>query len=147
MVSEYNLIDGIENQYYGTWRLEKDGSNPMKLLDYCPGYMVFASDTIYFMDKERILWAMKNDGSAKQKYDEVYVGNGLNVTEDYVFYIDKETEYIYRMNADGSNQLQLNSDRSERINIAGEWLVYVSLEQDFSLKKLKFDGTENMLVE
>ena len=51
VVSRYNSINNIPNEYYGTWRLTKDGSEMVQVFDYCPSYLIFDDDKIYFTDK------------------------------------------------------------------------------------------------
>lgn len=142
-ISGYGTINGEENRNYGTWRMDKDGKNQILLLNFCPRYMVFSDDTIYYTDEDNALCSMRLDGLEKRVYDETYVGNGLNVSEDYVFYVNKDTGTIWRMNKDGSRKTELNQNRSEDINIAGTWLFYKNRDDEGKIYKMGIAGNSN----
>ncbi len=140
VISGYGSINDKPNENYGTWRMDKDGKNQIQLLDYCPSYMVFSEDKIYYTDEDRILCSMDFDGKNEESYDGVYVGSGLNVADSYIFYVDRESSNIFRMNIDGSDKMRLNTNDSDGINIAGNWLIYEDRDDDYALTKMSFDG-------
>lgn len=83
---------------------------------------------------------MDFDGENEEIFDDVYVGSGLNVADGYIFYVDRDSDNIYRINEDGSDKTRLNTTRSGNINIAGKWLIYEDRDDDYNLAKMSFDG-------
>lgn len=144
VLSNFDYINGEENDNYGTWRINKNGKNKIELMGFCPEYMVFSDDTIYFTDEEGILCSMNLDGSNQEKYDGTYVDGGLNVTDNYVFYLsynyDNDERVIHRMDKDGGNDIELNQDDSSNICIAGDWIYYINISRDYDIYKMSFDG-------
>lgn len=146
VISGYTSIDDMPNENYGVWRIDKDGKNPIYLLDYCPAYIVFSANSIFYTNRDHQLCTMSFDGSDEQVFEDVYVGSGLNVTESHIFFIDRETENIYRMNVDGTGKTVLNTARSDGIHIAGDWLFYTNEDFDYEIYQMSFDGSYNQPI-
>lgn len=140
LISGFGSINDAPNLNYGTWRIDKDGKNQIELMDYCPSYIVFSEDRIYYTNEDHLLCSMDFDGENEEIFDDVYVGSGLNVADGYIFYVDRDSDNIYRMNEDGSDKTRLNTTRSGNINIAGKWLIYEDHDDDYNLAKMSFDG-------
>ena len=147
VLSGYNTINEMPNEYYGTWRIDKSGKNKMELLGFCPNYMVFSDDMIYFTDEENTLCSMTLDGAQQEKYYDKIVSDGLNVSDEYVFYLAESDETysttIHRMNKDGSGDVELNKESSSMLNIAGSWLFYVNNDHNGDIYRMSFDGDIN----
>lgn len=146
VISRFDLINEMKNENQGTWRMDKDGKNKIFLFDLCPDYMVFSGDTIYYTDRYDTICSMKLDGSCQEVYEGTEVGGGLNVSEEYVFYIDYTTYTIHRMDKDGSNNMELNQEKSAELNIIGEWIFYKNQSYDNKIYKMNFDGSYNQPI-
>ena len=147
VLSGFSSINDEPNQNYGTWRIDKDGKNKIDLMGFCPSYMVFSGDTIYFTDEEGTICSMNLDGSHQEKYDGTHANGGLNVSDEYVFYLsygsDSYDRTIHRMDKDGGNDIELNQDDCSNLCIAGDWLYYVNNDYDYDIYKMSFDGEYN----
>lgn len=147
VLSGFNTINEVPNENYGTWRIDKDGKNKIDLMGFCPNYMVFSGDMIFYTDKEGTICSMALDGSKQEIYEGTYVNGGLNVSEEYVFYITYDSEgynnVIHRMDKDGENDIVLTHDDCSSINIAGDWIYYINRSYDFDIYKMSFDGEYN----
>ena len=148
VISGYTTIDDVENPNYGTWRIDKNGKNKIALTGICPEYMVFSGDTIYYTDEDGTLCSMALDGSQQEKYNGITIKEGLNVTDEYVFYLKEDDDdwyktRIHRVNKDGTNDIELNVESSENINVLGDWLFYTNCEQNYEIYKMSFDGEYN----
>ena len=68
------------------------------------------------------------------------------MSENYIFYICSDTQTIYRMDKDGKNKVELNSDRSGSLNIIEDWIFYENQDHDYEIYKMSFDGTYNQPI-
>lgn len=146
VISGFSSIDDLPNENYGTWRMDKNGKNSIQLFDYCPNYLVFSGDKIFYTNEDRTVCAANLDGSGETIFENSIVNGGLNVSEDYIFYIDSNTQTIYRMDKDGGNKMELNSDKSSNLNIIGDWIFYENQEYDYEIYKMDFDGSYNQPI-
>lgn len=147
ILSRFNTINEVPNENYGTWRIDKDGKNKIELMSFCPSYMVFSGDMIFYTDKNGTICSMALDGSGQEIYEDTYVSGGLNVSDEYVFYIAYDLEgrknVIHRMDKDGDNDFVLSFDDCSNINIAGDWIYYINRSCDYDIYKMSFDGEYN----
>lgn len=147
ILSGFNSINDVPNENYGTWRIDKDGKNKIDLMGFCPSYMVFSDDMIFYTDKEGVICSMALDGSGQEIYEDRYVSGGLNVSDEYVFYVsydsDGHNNVIRRMDKDGENDIVLTYDDCSSINIAGDWIYYINRSCDYDIYKMSFDGEYN----
>ena len=145
--SGFSSINNMTNENFGTWRIDKDGKNKIDLMGFCPSYMVFSGNKIFYTNEEGTICSVLLDGSDEQIYENTHVNGGLNVTDDYVFFIgqndDNYNNVIYRMDKDGGNITVLAQDNCSSINIAGDWIYYVNEDYDYDIYKLSFDGSYN----
>ena len=145
--SGFDSINDMPNENFGTWRISKDGKNKIDLMGFCPSYMVFSGDRIFYTNEDRVICSMSLDGSDEQIYEDTCVNGGLNVTDDYVFFIgqseDNYNNVIYRMDKDGGDITALTQDDCSSINIAGDWIYYVNEDYDYDIYKMSFDGSYN----
>ena len=131
-----------DTPYRGTWRLDLDGGNPIQVLESCPEYFIVTEDRIYYSEEkeyynedgwsyyaEDVLHSMNLDGSEQYTYEDVILGDGLNVTDSYIFYVDYDTERIHRVTLDGTENIELNQSRSGPINVMDELLVYYNYDE------------------
>lgn len=146
VLSEYTTINEMPNDNYGTWRMDKNGKHPIKILDFCPRYLVFSGDQVFYANKEKIVCSMNLDGTGKREFDGIYANYGLNVSEEYIFSIDSSTQRIHRMNKDGSSRIVLNNNRSDKISIIGDWIYYQNQDSEYVIYKMSFDGQYNQPI-
>lgn len=142
VMSSFGKVNNEPNSYFGTWRIDLDGSNPIKLLDFCPNYLIVSEDKLYYTDTNDILCSMNLDGSNYYQYGGINPYWGLNISDEYIFYIDYEISVIHRMSKDGTNDIVLspNLNRCSSLYILGDWLVYID-EDDSCVYRMSFDGT------
>jgi len=143
IVSSATSINGKENKYYGTWKMDKKGGNLVQLFDFCPALMVFSGEEIYYINDECILCSTDLNGTTQRVYDDVMISRGLNVSDEYIFYIDYRKSTIFRINKDGGNKIELNQCDSDYLNILGDWIFYKNIDDDSSIYKMSFDGSYN----
>ena len=146
VLSGFSSINDSPNENYGTWRMDKNGKDLISIFDYCPNYMVFSGDKMYYTNEGRTICSANFDGSNETVFDGTVVNGGLNVSKDYIFYIDADTQTIYRMNKDGRNKMELNSDRSGSLNVIGDWIFYENQEYNYEIYKMSFDGSYNQPI-
>lgn len=84
VISAYGQINGTDNPYYGVWRIELDGSNPIRIMEKLTNYMIFSEDRIYCQDDDYSLYSIALDGSDRQNYG-VKFDHGMNVSDEYFF--------------------------------------------------------------
>ncbi len=126
--------------------MSKNGKGPILLFDYCPTYLVFSGEKIYYTNENKTVCSANLDGSDETVFEGSVVNGGLNVSENYIFYIDSDTQTIYRMDKDGKNKLELNSDRSGSLNIIEDWIFYENQDYDYEIYEMSFDGTYNQPI-
>lgn len=147
ILSGFSTINGMPNENYGTWRIDKDGKNKISLMGFCPSYLVFSKDSIYFTDEDGTICSMALDGSQQVTYEGTHVNGGLNISDEYVFYLtydsDSYNTTIHRMNKDGSGNIVLTEDDCSNLNIAGNWIFYTNKSYDYDIYKMSFDGELN----
>lgn len=146
VVSSFTSINDLPNENYGVWRMSKNGKDPILLFDYCPTYLVFSGKKIYYTNENKIVCSANLDGSDETVFEGSVVNGGLNVSENYIFYICSDTQIIYRMDKDGKNKVELNSDRSGSLNIIEDWIFYENQDHDYEIYKMSFDGTYNQPI-
>lgn len=146
IVSGYSSIGDLPNSKYGMWRVAPNGKGLTQVFDYCPGHIVFSGEEMYYTNQNGAICSSDLDGSNETVFDWTHVRGGLNVSEDYIFYIDYASDTIHRIDKDGSNDIKLNNDRSERLGIVGNWIFYVNKNYNDEIYKMSFDGSYNQPI-
>lgn len=146
IMSGFGSINDMPNENYGTWRIKTNGKDEVSIFDYCPSYLVFSGDMMYYTNEDRMICSANLDGSNETVFEDAIVNGGLNVSEDYIFFISSGSQTIYRMNKDGSGMMELNTDRSGSLNIVGEWIFYENQDYDYEIYKMSFDGSYNQPI-
>lgn len=134
VVSAYGKINGVDNPYYGTWRIDLDGGNPILITDNNSNYMIFGNDRIYWQDDDYSLYSTALDGTDRIDFG-VKFDHSLNVNDKYIFYLDQGTHYLYRMDLDGQNSTCLVRNRCSDFGLWGDWIVYENLD-DYEYYKI-----------
>jgi len=146
VISGFGSVNDLPNENYGTWKMNKTGKDSVLIFDYCPAYIVFSGDQMYYTNKDRTICSANLDGSDEIIYEGAVVNGGLNVSEDYIFYIDKDSQMICRMDKDGSNKMKINNNRSYSLNIVEDWIFYQNQDYDYEIYKMSFDGNYNQPI-
>ncbi len=107
---------------------------------------MFSGEQIFYTNKDGTVCSANLDGTNETVFEGAVVNGGLNVSENYIFYISAETDIIWRMDKDGSNKMELNKDDSWSLNIVGEWIIYENCDYDSEIYKMSFDGGYNQLI-
>lgn len=143
-------LNGATLSEPGWWRVDLDGSNPIKISENKPRHLIVAEDRIYVVEEEDCIYSMNLDGSNRNVLTEAYIDADLSVTSintagGYVFYRYAEDGTLHRVNADGTNDIQLNECETTSIVIAGDWVIYQN-EEDWKYYKMHFDGSCHSLI-
>ena len=116
-------------------------------------------DWIYYQKRslhdESAIYRMKIDGSSIEKISPILSDYNscanFVVRGEYIYFSNYEDgSSIYRMKTDGSDLVKLNDFVSYSLNLDGEWLYYVRMDQTANpgneLRKIRADGTEDKLL-
>ncbi len=137
------------------YKMDLDGSEKQKVLDYCYSYVI-EGDYIYYIrsDKEvmylRQLYRSKIDGSDSKKLCDASVINEFTIYNGQIYYIidyDDPMEpfgtgrRIYKMDIDGSNNMLLSDNQSKSINIYDGWIYFVNYDDEKRIYRIRFDGS------
>ncbi len=146
LFSPFDIVGEKENRYKGVTRIDTNGKNEIKILDFMPSYFVFGDNCIYYTEDHR-LYSMNFDGSGKKQVSNIEVGDGLNYYDGFIYYIDYKSDNICRI-SDGGNSYStvLNQSKSDYITIVNGWIFYRNNDEHYSLYRMKLDGTSDQLV-
>lgn len=146
LFSPFDIVGDKENRYKGVTRIDTNGKNEIKILDFMPSYFVFGDNCIYYTEDHR-LYSMNFDGSGKKQVSNIEVGDGLNYYDGFIYYIDYKSDNICRI-SDGGNSYStvLNQSKSDYITIVNGWIFYRNNDDHYSLYRMKLDGTSDQLV-
>jgi putative cell wall-binding protein len=141
-------------------RIKIDGTSKQNIYncdDLDGGFMgtIVSGDWVYFMDAKPNdtqddlfyrIYKTKKDGSGKAEMvleDQVL---DYNVYDGWIYYLsDEENPELYKVKIDGTEKTKLNTSGTALINIAGDWIYYIS-QNDDNLYRVKIDGTGNQIV-
>jgi hypothetical protein len=85
-------------------------------------------DNNSYVDNNYSLFRMSTTGENIYKYPVKCIE--INVTSDYIFYIEKVSKDLYRMNHDGSNIVQLTKDETcLNLMVYKDWVYYFNKDQ------------------
>ena len=146
VVSGFGSINNLPNENYGTWKMDKNGNDQVLLFDYCPDYIIFLNDKIYYTNENMVVCSANLDGSNEVIFENAVVNGGLNVSEDYIFFVDSVTQTVFRMDKNGSNKVELNKDKSSCLNIVGDWIFYENEDFNNEIYKMNFEGSYNQPI-
>lgn len=126
----YDGADVDELTYYGEWfyfrrtlgdhvsicKMRTDGSDVRVLVQCDEWYMNVYQDKIYFInfDKNHALQCMDLNGD--QLTTLATNASDICVVNDTIFFSNRETRYLYKMNLDGTNLVQLNHNYTRCTN-------------------------------
>lgn len=155
----YSLGEYYEDVQSEINRIKTDGTGTQRIYncDSDSGFIgtIVSGDWVYFMDAKPNdaeddliyhIYKTKKDGSGKADMvveDEVL---NYNVYGGWIYYLsDEEEPKLYKIKTDGTEKTYLNAGGTVLINIAEDWIYYLS-QSDGRLYRVKIDGTENQIV-
>lgn len=111
-----------ELTYYGGWfyfrrtldndvsicKMRTDGSDVRVLVQCDEWYMNIYQDKIYFVNFDENYALQSMDLEGNQLTTLATNASDICVTNDTIFFSDRETRYLYKMNLDGTDLMQLN---------------------------------------
>lgn len=116
-------------------------------------------DWIYYQKRslhdESAIYRMKIDGTNIEKISPILSDYNscanFVVRGEYIYFSNYEdNSSIYRMKTDGSDLVKLNDFVSYSLNLDGEWLYYVRMDQTASLgnelRRIRANGTKDELL-
>lgn len=144
------IINGETTSEYGLWRVDLDGSNPIKITETRPAYFIVAEDKVYLVEEDECIYSMNLDGSDRKVLEEAHIDEAvcapsINTAGGYIFYSHANGGTLHRVNTDGTNDIQLNDCDTTNIVIAGDWVIYQN-EDDWKYYKMHFDGSNHSLI-
>lgn len=81
-----------------------------------------------------------NNGKEDKKISDD-VGFFLNACGNYIYYINGNDGYIYKVKKDGSNKVQLSNAKAVNLTVKGSYVYYLNAE-DMAVYSMKTDGTK-----
>lgn len=162
-----NQNGNIENQGYtvsddeyifmslydeGTFKIKKDGTYKMKLVNQPASYLNVSGDWLYYVnsyyakdtEKQR-LYKIKKDGSGRTKLTDTQVSYAFLVG-DWIYYINlSDDNKPYRMGLDG-NYKQKISDYSVQSILVDKGWIYFSKSNDTNLYRMRTSGTDTQII-
>lgn len=67
--------------------------------------------------------------------------SGLNLFDNWIFYINKEDYRIYKIKLDGSQKQKVNDDWTTFMNVHNGWIYFIN-DVDQSVNRIRTDGTQ-----
>lgn len=148
----YTLYKSEEDQY-GIWKMNLDGTGSVKLSDDKSFGQQVVNGWIYYINAsdETRLYRMKTDGTGKNKLDDVKFGNlgedsVFTVAGDYVVYGVYDNGFkSYLIKGDGTGKIDLGIDDVNFRKIVGDTLYFTRYNEEYTdrpafLYSMKLDG-------
>lgn len=135
----------IPNADLGVWRIDLDGGNPIRISEKTSNYMIFGNNRIYWQDDDYSLYSTALDGTDRKDFG-VKFDFSLNVTNKYIFYLDKNGSTLCRMDLNGENNICLVRHRCSYFGLWGDWLVYENLD-DYEYYKINIVDNSQCKIE
>lgn len=127
LFSSYTSVNGIDNPNQGTWKMNLDGSELTKILDYCPEYFVSDGKNLYFKDQDDCL-VISDLNASNQDVTSIQIGDGLNIKDGVIYFEDYDETGIYSMVDSPICDLVVAGDVTG-IVLADDHIVYYSEEK------------------
>lgn len=111
-------------------------------------YYAGASNSVTPDPSNSGIWKVRKDGSENTKIaDDV---GTINVSEGWIYYTSaSDNRCLYKIRTNGTGKTKLNSDATDKINIAGDWIYYqiINKNSPAELYQIRTDGTERQKVQ
>lgn len=149
MGNDLIYCNGSDGNRLYRMNLDDLSSSPISS-DACENVLV-SGEWIYYInrsteeDKENYgsIFKVRPDGSGREKVSGNQV-QSFTVSEDLIFYLDPEKQFLHRMKTDGTGQTALLERPSAGILIYEELIYYLNTENgENTIWKMDRDGKEN----
>ena len=99
---------------------------------------------IYYIDTSSgHIYRAGLDGDYKRIISHHYAWD-INVSDDYVYYIDRDNDYqIMKKELSSSMEKAVGDACGQHINVIGDWIYYTNPEDKYSIYRVRIDGNEN----
>ena len=136
--------------FYGThddgwYSVPVNGGTP-KALNIFGSSPCYADGWIYYLGKE--FWSLNKvrpDGSDNQEINPPRK-QGINISGDYIYYIDAASDNVYRVDFDGRNKELIYDGHIMNICITGDW-IFMHEKRGGILHKMKLNGSEHVVMQ
>lgn len=132
-------------EYSRIFRIRPDGSGREKISERPAATFNISEGDIFYLDLEdQTLNRIGTDGSEFNEISDIPIVY-ITVYEDMIYYINGENgeNTIWRMNLDGTDNIQLSKDKAAAFNISDEWIYYASTLNETSeleIRRMDLDG-------
>jgi hypothetical protein len=124
------------------YKVKTDASVRVRVFQDNTLEMSVQDDWIYYrnLDDNGAIYKVKTDSTNKIKlnYND---SSFLNVSDDWIYFRSQNDWTLSRIKIDGSNLDQLSTDKIGNMNIINDWIYYEVDDGNWSLYKIKTDGT------
>lgn len=151
-------VDGNQLHNIDIYKMKLDGTSKTKIVEgnWIRSFYVVGNSIIYLEESQiiqggdkviepwtRKLKSINIDGTSKKLISD----NNLFVDDlqgEWVYYHSDRNDdifgYIYKTN--GTENFQLNKDRSYNVQVSGEWIYYSNMSDSNKIYKIRRTGTE-----
>lgn len=141
---KYEVIKEGELYVYDIGKIYKshiDGTNLTEITDDAAIYINVIDDWVYYVNLyDWTIYRVKTDGSNREQI----MSNGVYsvyIDDGWIFYGNRnDGNRLYKSRLDGSENTRLNDWDTGYLCVVGDW-VYFSVWDDFSVKRIRKDGT------
>ena len=113
------------------------------------GIAAIQGNWIYYSNGS--IYKIKTDGSGKQKLNNATNSQlfYINVVDNRIYYVnwsngnDSDTNHLYSMNTDGSDNKQIGKNYVGSIYVVGDRIFYINWHDNGCLYSMKIDGNDN----
>ncbi len=148
----YSCIKGdwvYVSLYSGVYKMKKDGSESVQLIDSPVTYLNVVGDWIYYSysdeDENSGIFRMKPDGSSKKvliKDDTSYI----SIIDDWMYYINNSDKSApYKVRLDGKGNKRIKDISLGELTIDNGWLYYEKLK-DTAIYKMRTSGSDVLKI-
>lgn len=121
-MSSADIYNDEENKWKGLWRMDLNGENIIKILDYKPKYIVSDGNLIYYTNEDDYLVSADIDGNVVKEYNE-HIGDGLNIKDGVIYFSGPYEDGIYALDSEG-NKTKIIYGIAQGIILADNYIVY-----------------------
>lgn len=136
----YYITEGEQNKAYRinleTMVKEELPVNNVSSIDVSDGYIYYIS-----ADDNFCLYKIELNLMDKPLKLTNYGVKYINVSGDWIYFADNKNGAIHRMKTDGRSDMELNTDNSSCINIAGGFIYYYNFNSWPEIYSMKVDGS------
>lgn len=135
-----------EAKYSRIFRIRSDGSNREQLSEEPAAAFNISGNIIFYLNlNDQSLAMIRTDGTGQSKISDIPM-NYITVYEDELYYIDGENT-LWKMNHDGTKNIQLSEDKTAAFNISDGWIYYATSINDspeLEIRRMDLDGKDRI---